>query len=252
MSQATDSAGIPFSGREFRPHPFEGDDGSAPKALADALRIWSEQRSESHHREVIEALRGSRVLVPLLAEAGEFGLTDEGKKVDKTQELSVVSVAGPDGHPVAVVFSDVSAMSHWRKEARPVPVEIHKVAAWAVDEQLTRIVLNPGHSTQCVLRRGAIVSLLTGEAWVAPWADAEVREALVGSVSGVDPGDVQVESGWELDGGEGPDVHVTVALPPGIPAVSRRALQQSWAEAWANHPRINRMVDGIRLSLIAK
>jgi hypothetical protein len=118
MSQAADSAGIPFDGREFRPHPFDGDDGSAPEVLARALSGWQGEQSAEAMVDVVEALRESRVLVPLLAEAGEFGLTDEGKTVDKTQELSIVSVKGPDGKPVAVCFSDVEAMATWNPSAR--------------------------------------------------------------------------------------------------------------------------------------
>ena len=56
MSQAADSAGIPFSGREFRSHPFDGDDGSTPPALAEALSLWRDGHTGEAMTDVIEAL----------------------------------------------------------------------------------------------------------------------------------------------------------------------------------------------------
>ncbi|MEX2441791.1 MAG: SseB family protein, partial [Pontimonas sp.] len=79
--QAADSAGIPFEGREFRPHPFAGDDGGAPERLALALSGWTSHPSGVALTEVVESLRDSRVLVPLVAEAGDFGHTAEGRVV---------------------------------------------------------------------------------------------------------------------------------------------------------------------------
>lgn len=250
MSQAADSAGISFSGREFRPHPFDGDDGSTPPALAEALSRWRELRTGEAMVAVIEALRTSRVLVPLLADAGDVGFTPEGKKVEKTQELSIVTVEGPDGLPVALMFSDVPALGTWRADARPVPVEATKVAAWVLDDQMARAVLNPGSETECVIRRGAIVSLLTGEPYIPPVDDPAVRGE-IGLAFGGEDVPFSLQSGWDLVGGNGPDLIVEVALPPGLSAEQLRERQQLWATAWAQSPVLNRLVDGIRLKIVA-
>ena len=251
MSQAADSAGTPFRGREFRAHPFEGDDGSAPEGLRIALARWQEAPGADAMAEVVKALTQSRLLVPLLAEAGEKGLTPEGKIVDKTQELSVVSVQGPDGRPVAVAFSDVAAMASWRSDARPVPVEASKVIAWALEENMTEVVLNPTSAHQCLLRRGALVATLKNTPYVAPWLDPEVLDQVSRAMTSGPKVSWEIESGWALDGGSGPDLVVRVSLPPGIPAERLHHLQQQWAHSWANSAVLNQRVGGIRLQIVA-
>ena len=251
MSQAADSAGIPFSGREFRPHPFDGDDGSTPPALGEALSLWRDGHTGEAMIDVIEALRTSRVLVPLLADAGDIGYTPEGKKVEKSQELSIVTVEGADGLPVALMFSDVAALQTWRADARPVPVEATKVAAWVLDDQMARAVLNPGSNTECVIRRGAIVSLLTGEPYTPPVDDPAVRGEIGLAFNAENFVQFALHNGWNLVGGNGPDLIVEVALPPGLSAELLRERQQLWATAWAQSPILNRLVDGIRLKIVA-
>ncbi len=249
MSQAADSAGIPFDGREFRPHPFDGDDGSCPEGLAAALALWVKGSSGEAMGAVIDALRSDRVLVPLLAEAGEFGLTDEGKVVDKTQELSIVSVEGPDGKPVAVAFSDVEAMAAWNKDARPIPVEAQKVAAWVLDDHMARIVINPGSATQCVVRRGGVIALLTGEPYTPPWLDEGVVQGVVEAFEEAEP--VTISPGWHLQGGNGPDLSVQVTLPAGLTQEQLQQRQAHWAQVWGSNERVNQRVDGLHLKLVA-
>ena len=249
MSPAADSAGIPFDGREFRPHPFDGDDGLCPEALATALSLWAENPSGEAMSAVIDALRSDRVLVPLLAEAGELGHTDEGKVVDKTQELSIVSVEGPDGKPVALAFSDVQSMAAWNAEARPIPVEAQKVAAWVLDDQMARIVLNPGSSSQCVVRRGGVIALLTGEPYTPPWQD----DSVVSGISAAFDADesVTVSPGWHLQGGNGPDLSIEVSLPAGLTHAQLEKRQAHWAGVWGDNDLVNQRVDGLHLKLVA-
>jgi hypothetical protein len=249
MSQAAESAGIPFDGREFRPHPFDGDDGSCPETLAAALELWATEASGEAMRAVVDSLRSDRVLVPLLAEAGDFGYTEDGKVVEKTQELSIVSVEGPDGKPVAVAFSDVESMAAWNSDARPIPVEAQKVAAWVLDDQMARIVLNPGSDTQCVVRRGGVIALLTGDPYTPPWLDHAVAD---GISEAFDSGEsVTVSPGWHLQGGNGPDLSVEVTLPAGLTKEQLAQRQAQWASVWGSNELVNQRVDGIHLKLVA-
>ncbi len=106
-----DSAGVPWEGRSFESNPHAGDDGSAdPALLAAILRFRAGEGSQA---EVVDAFRGARVLVPLIAEKGDEGVAPNGLTVDKTQELSIVTVAAPDGRRVQPVFSSVQAMQAW-------------------------------------------------------------------------------------------------------------------------------------------
>ncbi len=249
MSQAADSAGIPFDGREFRPHPFAGDDGSAPEELAQALERWAREHSTGAIVQVVEALRDNRVLVPLIAEAGDVGHTPEGRRVEKTQELSIVTVAGPDGVPVGLIFSDVDALTAWRADARPQPAEASRAAAWALEESMTRLVLNPTLATECLLRRGALIALMTGQPYTPPWDDPEVAEAIEQGLGG--HGVVMsIRSGW-AEAAIGPDLIVEVGLEPGLSVEELREYQQQWSSAWSENPVIARRVDGLKLALVA-
>src|SRR5690554_915468 len=92
---ATDSAGQPWAGRSFGETAFADDDGSAPPELLEALRRF--RAHESDEAMVVDAVRTTRLLIPLMAALGESGVNDRGVTVDKSAELSIVTVAGPDG-----------------------------------------------------------------------------------------------------------------------------------------------------------
>lgn len=250
MSRAADSAGIPFDGREFRPHPFAGDDGSAPERLGEALADWARNSSSGAYSEVVESLRDSRLLVPLIAEAGDVGHTPEGRLVEKTQELSVVTVEGPDSQPVGVVFSDVESLARWRLEARPQPVEALRAAAWALQEGVTRLVLNPTSASECVLRRGALVALVTAQPYTPPWEDPEVIDAIESGLGGQGVL-LSVRSGWDEPPQPGADLIVEVGLEPGLTSQELSQLHSQWSGAWGQETILNQRVDGLRLAIVA-
>src|SRR5476651_656348 len=102
MSPVADSAGVPFEGRSFQENPGAGDDGSAPPRLLEVLRRFGTH--EVGAAEVVAALHGVRLLIPLVAVRGDEGVGAHGQLVDKTQELSIVTVASPDGRNVLPAF----------------------------------------------------------------------------------------------------------------------------------------------------
>ncbi len=64
----SDSAGIPWEGRQFEPNPGSDDDGSADPRLIEAILRF--RAGELGEAEVVDAVRTARLLVPLVAEAG--------------------------------------------------------------------------------------------------------------------------------------------------------------------------------------
>lgn len=263
MSQAADSAGQPFAGRSFQDHPFAGDTGERDPALAGALASFQalasalpkERPYESLARsweELIEALRHARVLSPLIAEAGDFGLTDSGQVVEKTQELSIIHVEGPDGRAVAPVFSDVSSMIAWRADARPIPVDMPRAAIAAASDGLSVMVLDPGSNHHCALRRGAIESLASGSAYVSPWRDPEVLVALerglephatVVSRHRVVPGDL-------LQHLAGPEIVVALGIEPGLDEQVLRGMLAQISLSWSEDAVLSKKVDGIGIKVL--
>ena len=261
MSQAADSAGTPFEGREFRPHPFAGDDGTPPPGLVraldgirDALAGTNDAHLANAARSLMSSLRTDRVLVPLLAEAGDIGHTPEGRAVEKTQELSIVTVKGPQGQPVGLMFSGVNEMSAWREEARPIPVEAGRVAAWALTEDIPQVVIDPASALPVVCRRGFLWSLVGDEDYVAPWESNQVVEILTAEERWLDlPGlaSVTVHSGWRRNDNTGPDVVVRVHLHPGLTREGIDRVTGALADHWAHFPSELALVDGIHVELVA-
>ena len=154
---AADSAGQPWAGRTFEPNRYADDDGTAPPAVAAALAAFAAGTADEV--AVVDALRGTRVLIPLVAALGEAGRNDAGVTVDKSADLSIVTVAGPDGRTVLPVFTSAAAMSAWNPAARPVPVDLRTAALAAADERTELIVLDAGSETEFGLRRPAVWAL---------------------------------------------------------------------------------------------
>ncbi|WP_405217289.1 SseB family protein [Agrococcus sp. Ld7] len=177
MSRQADSAGRPWEGRSFQHHDtaYAGDDGSAPPAYLQAVAGLA--AGTSGRAAVVDALRGERLLVPLLAAAGETGIDARGRMIDKTQELSIVTVQAPDGGTILPMFSQVSAMQAWNPRARPVPTSVQRAAAAALDGP-ARVVVDPAAESEFVLTRSMLEALLADEAWTWGVEDAAVHAAV--------------------------------------------------------------------------
>ncbi|SFR97368.1 SseB protein N-terminal domain-containing protein [Agrococcus baldri] len=181
MSRAADSAGRPWEGRTFTHHDtaYAGDDGSAPAGYLDAVGALAADAGA--RATVVDALRGERLLVPLLAAAGETGVDERGRTVDKTQELSIVTVQGPDGAGILPMFSHVGAMQSWNAKARPVPTSVQRAAAAALDGP-GRVVVDPGSESEFVLTRTMLEALLTDAPWSWGVEDAAVHSAVAAAL----------------------------------------------------------------------
>jgi hypothetical protein len=185
MSSA-DSAGVPWEGRSFGHSPASDDDGSAPERLIEALRRFRSR--ELGEADVVDAVRGSRLLIPLVAALGPSAGsgTADGRVVDKTQQLSIVTVEGPDGRNVLPVFTSVDAMSHWNPAARPVPADGVRVALAAADEGTDLVVIDPTSLTEFGIRRPALWAMAKAEPWLPSYLDEAVLEAFMESADGED------------------------------------------------------------------
>ncbi len=242
-----DSAGVPWEGRSFHANPAAGDDGAAPPRLLEALRRFASR--EVGDAEVLDALRAVRLLVPLVAERGDEGVGAHGQLVDKTQELSMVTVAGPDGRPVLPAFTSVDTLRAWNAQARPIPVEAARIGlAAAAEGQL--VVIDPASATEHVIRRPALKALATGERWTPSFADEGVLDAFLATSSTeaavralqLAPGD----PGGRL---AGPELLVQLSLAPGLDADALQRLLARLGAAWSADAVIAERVDslGVRL-----
>lgn len=245
---AGDSAGVPWAGRSFEPNAHSADDGSAdPALLAALLRFRAGEGSQS---EVVEAFRSARVLIPLVAEKGEEGVAPSGLTVDKTQELSIVTVAAPDGRRVQPVFSSVDTMRTWDATARPIPVEAVRAALAASAEDTDLIVLDPTSDTEFVIRRPAVWALAQGQRWEPSFLSPEVFAALQESVAhelavidvSVAPGDPDARL-------RGPELIVVLELVDGLEREVLDAVLARLAQRWAADDRIAVLADSLTVKL---
>lgn len=244
-----DSAGVPWAGRSFEPNPHAADDGSADPALLAALLAF--RGADGDAVAVVDAYRSARLLIPLVAEKGEEGVGPTGLTVDKTQELSIVTVAAPDGRRVLPVFTSVQTLAAWDPSARPVPVDGVRTALSAAADDTDLIVIDPASPTEFVLRRPAVWAIGQGQRWEPPHASPEVFAGLQESIGGelgvtdlaVAPGDPDARL-------RGPELVVRLQLIEGLDQSELDAVLQRLAARWAADDRIAVLVDSLTVKLV--
>ena len=245
---AGDSAGVPWEGRRFQDNPHAADDGSADPALLAALMRF--RAGTGDQVEVVDALRSARVLISLIAEKGEEGFAPSGLRVDKTQELSIVTVAAPDGRRVQPVFSSVDTMRRWDATARPIPVEAVRVALSASSEDTDLIVIDPTSETEFVVRRPAVWAIAQGIPWEPSFHSPEVFRALQESVaSELSVIDVAVVAGDPDARLRGPELVVVLELMDGLAREALDAVLGRLAQRWAADDRIAVLADSVTVKL---
>lgn len=210
-----DSAGRSWAGRSFDENQNQNDDGRAPEHLLLALKDFAAQKISAD--KVVDALRGSRLLIPIVANLGESGDGVHGHKVDKSAELSIVTVSSPDGQVALPAFSSVEAMQSWNPQARPVPNLARVVALAAASENSTRLVIDATSEHEFVLRRPAIAALAQDLPWQSAEANLSVRNAVDQAIDSIE----QVMNFTLLSGDPtsrlaGPELIVVLYLAPGL------------------------------------
>jgi hypothetical protein len=245
-----DSAGVPWEGRRFEHNTSSDDDGSAPERLIEALRRYrSRELGES---EVLDALRESRLLIPLVAHLGEAGENDHGVTIDKSQELSIITVAGPDGRNVLPVFTSVASMGHWNPKARPVPATAERVALAAASEQTDLVVLDPTSDTEFVIRRPALWALAQGKRWTPSFRDDDVLNAFADAAAGESAvRSVALAAGDPDSRLAGPELVVQLALADGLGKLELDAVISRMRERWLASEVIAERVDSMRVQLVS-
>ncbi|SFI38303.1 MULTISPECIES: SseB family protein [Microbacterium] len=244
-----DSAGVPWAGRSFEPNPHAADDGSADPALLAALLAF--RAGDGDAGAVVDAYRSARLLIPLVAEKGEEGVGPTGLTVDKTQELSIVTVAAPDGRRVLPVFTSVQTLAAWDPAARPVPVDGVRTALSAAADDTDLVVIDPASPTEFVLRRPAVWAIGQGQRWDPPHMSPEVFAGLQESIGGelgvldlsVAPGDPDARL-------RGPELVVRLHLVDGLDQGELDAVLQRLAARWAADDRIAVLVDSLTVKLV--
>ncbi|MEU6893843.1 SseB family protein [Streptomyces sp. NPDC046557] len=221
---------------------FSDDDGSADPALSAALAAWAQDRSREP--QVLAALKGARLLVPVVALLGEVETDPEtGLRREKTSDMAVPTLTAGDRRALPA-FTSTESLALWDPAARPVAVPLHQALAAAAHEKADTIVVDLAGPVPYQLTGPALLALAEGRTDPDPLADPAVREAVRAAVEG-EPDVLRAHLG---PGGAGSDG--TLALVPatdeGGPAAARRV-----AEALAADETLRgRLVRGLDLALL--
>lgn len=244
-----DSAGVPWAGRVFSENDFSNDDGSAnPDLIAT---ISSFRAGEATAVDVLDKFRQSRLLIPLVAELGESETGAHGKLVDKSADLAIVTVRGPDGQNVLPVFSSTDALTRWNPKARPVPSDPIKVALAAASELTNRIVLDPGSDSEFAIRRPAIAAIAQNLVWTPPEQRPEVHAEFSASID--DEPDVFAFALAEGDPQSrltAEELVVFLRIRTGLNQEQVTAILERIANRWGESETLARFVDSMTVRLV--
>ncbi|PWJ25414.1 type III secretion system (T3SS) SseB-like protein [Branchiibius hedensis] len=233
----TDSAGLPWGGREVTDTGFGADDGSADPALRASLtqdeRCW------------MSALADARVLVPVVA-------TEEGRDEhggDKAASMATVIVQGPQGERALPVFTGLDSLAAWSSDARPSPVLAPVAARAAISEQCDVLVVDPGTATQVVVRPSMLWALAQQQDWLPAHADPFVAEKVRVAVRDLDAVvDVTLEDGSDV----GPGVlRLGIVLAPGLTQEQVQKVATTIGERLATDGEVRARIDGLTFALRA-
>jgi len=147
---------------------FAGDHGVAAPALVAALAAYA--AGTGGHVEALAAVRGARLLVPVVAVLGEVEVDDAGRAHDKTSDMATVLLQGADGRMALLAFTGTASLQAWDPEARPVPVTARTAAQAALQDGAAAIVVDVAGPATFVVEGEDLEGLAHG------WALARVGD----------------------------------------------------------------------------
>ncbi|MEU2388013.1 SseB family protein [Streptomyces sp. NPDC012461] len=159
---------------------FRDDDGSADPRLSAALAAWAEDREAVG--PVLEALKGTRLLVPVVAILGEVETDENGLRREKTSDMAVPTLKA--GNRTALpAFTSTDALARWDADARPVAVPLHQALQAAAHEKADTVVLDVAGPVPFELTGQALLALAEGRTTTDPLADPAVTDAVRAAVA---------------------------------------------------------------------
>ncbi|WP_406181537.1 SseB family protein [Streptomyces sp. NBC_01006] len=224
---------------------FSDDDGSADPRLSAALAAWSADQAQEP--QVLAALKGARLLVPVVAVLGEVETDPEtGLKREKTSDMAVPTLRAGDRRALPA-FTSIASLALWDPAARPVAVPLHQALAAAAHEKADTLVLDLAGPVTYQLTGPALLALAEGRTDAGPLADPAVREAVRAAVS-AEPAVLRAHLG---PGGADADGTLAIVLAPGAQGAADHAAARRVAEALAADETLRaRLVHGLDLALL--
>ena len=159
---------------------YSDDDGTADPALTAALAAWAEDRKAVG--PVLEALKGARLLVPVVAVLGEVEEDEKGLRREKTSDMAVPTLQAGDRRALPA-FTSTASLARWDPQARPVAVPLHQALQAAVHEKADTVVLDLAGPVAFELTGSALLALAEGRTSADPLEDPAVTTAVRDAVA---------------------------------------------------------------------
>ncbi|URM91978.1 SseB family protein [Streptomyces sp. MRC013] len=215
---------------------FPDDDGSADPRLAEALAAWAEDRGAEPR--VLEALKGARLLVPVVALLGEVEEDGNGLRREKTSDMAVPTLTAGDRRALPA-FTSADALARWDPAARPVAVPLHRALQAAAHEKADTLLLDLAGPVPYELTGRALLALAEGRTGTDPLADPAVTAA-VRAVVAAEPAVLRAH----LRRGGGADGTLALVLAPdAVPAEAARRVATALAADGTLRARLVRGLD---------
>ncbi|MEU2430927.1 SseB family protein [Streptomyces sp. NPDC007861] len=234
---------------------FSDDDGTADPALTAALAAWAEDRTAEG--PVLEALKGARLLVPVVAVLGEVEEGDERGRAatntggggrrevrlrrEKTSDMAVPTLTA-GARRALPAFTSTESLARWDPEARPVAVPLHQALQAAAHEKADTLVLDLAGPVPYQLTGPALLALAEGRTSTEPLADPAVTRA-VRSVVAAEPAVLRAH----LGPGSADGTLALVLAPDAAPAEAAQRVARGLA---ADETLRARLVRGLDLALL--
>ncbi|MFF1923464.1 SseB family protein [Streptomyces sp. NPDC058221] len=218
---------------------YSDDDGTADPALTSALAAWAENRKAVG--PVLEALRGARLLVPVVAVLGEVEEDTEGLRREKTSDMAVPTLQAGDRRALPA-FTSTASLARWDPQARPVAVPLHQALQAAVHEKADTLVLDLAGPVAFEVTGSALLALAEGRTSADPLDDPAVTSAVRDAVA-AEPAVLRAH----LGPGRADGTLALVLAADADPAAAARRVAQSLA---ADDVLRARLVRGLDLALL--
>ncbi|MEU3298425.1 SseB family protein [Streptomyces sp. NPDC006678] len=222
---------------------FSDDDGTADPALEAALAAWAEDRSAE--QPVLEALKGARLLVPVVAVLGELEEADEsgagGLPREKSSDMAVPTLTAGNRRALPA-FTSTASLALWDPQARPVAVPLHQALRAAAHENADTLVLDLAGPVTYQLTGRALLALAEGRTSTDPLTDPAVTEAVRAAVA-AEPSVLRAH----LGPGSADGTLALVLAPDAAPAEAAQRVARALA---ADGTLRARLVRGLDLALL--
>ncbi|MGW0286612.1 SseB family protein [Streptomyces sp. NPDC003236] len=218
---------------------YSDDDGSADPRLSAALTAWAGDRTAVD--PVLAALKGARLLVPVVAVLGEAEEDERGLRREKTSDMAVPTLKAGD-RTALPAFTSTESLARWDPSARPVAVPLHQALEAAAHEKADTVVLDLAGPVPFELTGPALLALAEGRTSTDPLTDPAVLEAVRGAVA-AEPAVLRAH----LGPGQADGTLVLVLDPAAAPAEAARAVAGRLA---ADETLRARLVRGLDLALL--